>query len=55
MAMNDGLVNRVRFTTSVNKDLVPKLKDYSKQTMIPVSKLVDIAIERLLDQGVKRD
>lgn len=55
MAMNDGLVNRVRFTTSVKKELVPKLKDYSKETMIPVSKLVDIALERLLSDGVKKD
>lgn len=54
MGMNDGLVNRVRFTTSVNKDLAKKLKDYSKQTMIPVSKLVDIAIERLLEEGINK-
>ena len=55
MGMNDGLVNRVRFTTSVDKELVAKLKDYSKSTLIPVSKLVDIAIEKLLSQGVNRD
>ena len=40
--------NRVRWTTSVDPDLLQKLKDLSEQTRIAVSKLTDEAIELLL-------
>lgn len=42
--MADTLKNRERFSTTLEKDVVQKLKDYSKKTMIPISKIVNQAI-----------
>ncbi len=42
------LVNRKRFTTAIDKKLHERLFKYSKETMIPVSKLLDEAIADLL-------
>ena len=35
------LKNRVRFSTTLDKEVEKKLKEYSKQTLIPISKIVD--------------
>lgn len=48
----DTLKNRIRFSTTLDKDVNEKLKEFSQQTMIPISKLMDIAIKRLIEQGV---
>lgn len=40
----DELKNRVRFSTTLNKEVEKKLKEYSKQTLIPISKIVDNAL-----------
>lgn len=40
----DMLKNRVRFSTTLDKSVEKKLKNYSNQTMIPISKIVDSAI-----------
>lgn len=45
---NKDLKNRVRFSTSLDKDLAKRLDDLSTNTRIPKSKLVDEAIEMLL-------
>ena len=45
---NKDLKNRVRFSTSLEKDLAKRLDDLSTNTRIPKSKLVDEAIEMLL-------
>ena len=45
----DELKNRIRFSTTLNKDVERKLKEYSKQSMIPISKLVDTAIARFIE------
>ena len=45
----DELKNRIRFSTTLDKDIERKLKEYSKQSMIPISKLVDTAIARFID------
>lgn len=45
---NPGLKNRVIPNSAVDKELYEKLKDYSKETKIPISKLLDKAIELLL-------
>ena len=45
---NKDLKNRVRFSTSLDKDLAKRLDDLSTNTRIPKSKLVDEAIEKLL-------
>ena len=45
---NKDLKNRVRFSTSLDKDLAKRLDDLSTNTRIPKTKLVDEAIEMLL-------
>lgn len=47
---NLGLKTRIRFSTSLDKDLAKRLEDLSIATRIPKSKLVDEAIEMLLDK-----
>ena len=47
---NLGLKTRIRFSTSLDKDLAKRLEDLSITTRIPKSKLVDEAIEMLLDK-----
>ncbi len=38
------LKDRERIGTSLPKDLAKELRDYSKETMIPISKIVEKAI-----------
>lgn len=40
----DELKNRVRFSTTLDKNVERKLKEYSNQTMIPISRIIDLAI-----------
>lgn len=47
----DELKNRVRFSTTLDKEVERKLKDYSKKTMIPISKLLDTAILKYIEQN----
>lgn len=49
MARND-LKTRTPIGSAVDKELYTKLKDYSKSTDIPMSKLLDRAIKLLLEQ-----
>lgn len=51
------LKNRVRTSDSVDKKLYEELKNISKKTKIPRSKLIDEAIELLLTkyEGVNKD
>lgn len=49
----DELKNRIRFSTTLDKDVERKLKEYSKQSMIPISKLVDTAIARFIESQKK--
>jgi metal-responsive CopG/Arc/MetJ family transcriptional regulator len=42
------LKNRERIGTSLPIELVEKLKDYSDKTMIPISKIIEKAIEEYL-------
>lgn len=42
------LVHRVRISNSIDKELYNKLKELSEDTKIPMSKLLDEAIEDLL-------
>lgn len=41
---------RERFGTSVDPDLLEKFKNLSEVTRIPMSKLIDEALEDLLDK-----
>jgi hypothetical protein len=44
-----GLVNRTRISNAVDTKLYEKLTALSKETMIPISKLLDKAIQLVLD------
>lgn len=50
----DTLVNRTRYTSTFDKELLKQFKDLSKETSIPVSKLFDKALELLLKEYDKR-
>lgn len=45
---NKDLKTRTPISNAVNTELLNQLKDYSKETGIPISKLLDKAIELLL-------
>lgn len=45
----DELKNRVRFSTTLDIDIEKRLKEYSKQTLIPISKIVDKALAMYLE------
>ena len=51
---NKDLKNRTPIGSAVDKELYEKLKKYSKETGIPISKLLDSAIELLLAK-IKRE
>ncbi|MGL5415996.1 MAG: ribbon-helix-helix domain-containing protein [Clostridium sp.] len=48
-----GLTNRVRISNAINKELWNELKDYSKETGIPISKLLDKSIFLFLESAKK--
>lgn len=45
-----GLTNRTRISNAVDSELYKQLTDLSKQTMIPVSKLLDRAVQLVLEE-----
>jgi predicted DNA-binding protein len=47
------LKNRERIGTSLPIELVQKLKNYSEETMIPISKIMEKAIEEYLNKSAK--
>ena len=47
------LTTRVRIGNAVNKELFEKLKQLSKDTMIPMSRLLDRGIELVLQEYEK--
>lgn len=49
MADNRGLKNRVAISNAIDKELYLKLKSYSEETGIPISKLLDKAIAMYLN------
>ena len=49
------LVNRKRFVSSLANELVDPFDNLSKETRIPKSRLLDIAIEDLLKKYEKKD
>lgn len=50
---NPNLKNRIVPNSAVDKKLYEKLKDYSKETGIPISKLLDKAIKLFLKSTEK--
>lgn len=51
--MSRGLRNRTPISNAVETELYEKLKQLSKDTMIPISKLLDRGIELVLDEYKK--
>ena len=51
---NPKLKNRVIPNSAVDKILYDKLREYSKESKIPISRLLDEAIELLLDSKKAR-
>ena len=50
---NRNLKTRTAIGSAIDIDLYNKLKDYSNETKIPISRLLDMAIELLLkEKGV---
>lgn len=54
MADNRGLKNRIAISNAIDRELYTKLKAYSEETSIPMSKLLDKAIALYLE-NIKRD
>ena len=48
--MNRGLKNRTPISNAVDTKLYEQLKQLSKETMIPMSKLLDRGIELVLNE-----
>lgn len=49
MATNRGLKNRTAISTAVDNEIYKKLKEYSDKTSIPISKIIDKALEMYLE------
>ena len=47
---NRNLKTRTAIGSAIDIDLYNKLKDYSSETKIPISRLLDMAIELLLEK-----
>lgn len=48
MQENRGLKNRIAISNAIDKELYARLKSYSEETSIPISKLLDKAIDMYL-------
>ena len=48
MQENRGLKNRIAISNAIDKELYSRLKPYSEETSIPISKLLDKAIDMYL-------
>lgn len=49
MPINRGLTYRIAISNAIDKELHAKLKAYSEETGIPMSKLLDKAVKMLLE------
>ena len=46
--MSDRLKNRARFSASLDKKTIKELKEYSKKTMIPASRIIEVAFQEYM-------
>lgn len=53
MVVNRGLKNRTAISTAIDNDLYQRLKKYSEDTGVPLSKLFDKAIASFLESVEK--
>jgi metal-responsive CopG/Arc/MetJ family transcriptional regulator len=47
------LKNKERFSTTLSPDLLKKLREYSEESMIPISKIINAAIQEYLSKHGK--
>ena len=52
--VKDSLKNRVRFSSTLSPEVVKALKEYSHKTMIPISKILDMAIAEFVNKESKK-
>ena len=52
--MGGQLKNRTPVGVNMRKDLYVRLKNYSGETMIPMSRLIDKAVEEYLDRNDRK-
>ncbi len=52
---NDTLKNKVRFSSTLPPKVDKMLKDYSKQTMIPISKIIESSIVYYIENNKKSE
>lgn len=50
---NDTLKNKVRFSSTLPPKVDKTLKEYSKKTMIPISKILEMAITEYIEKNTK--
>ena len=48
--VKDSLKNRVRFSSTLSPEVNKALKEYSQKTMIPISKILDMAIAEFINK-----
>lgn len=49
-----GLKNRTRISNAIDTNLYNRLVELSKETMVPISKLLDKSVELLLEEYAKK-
>ena len=52
--VKDSLKNRVRFSSTLSTEVDKALKEYSQKTMIPISKILDMAITEFVNKENKK-
>lgn len=52
--VKDSLKNRVRFSSTLSPEVDKALKEYSQKTMIPISKILDMAITEFVNKESKK-
>ncbi len=52
--MNRGLKNRTPISNAIDTKLYERLQQLSKETMIPISKLLDKGVELILEKYNKK-
>lgn len=50
---SDTLKNKVRFSSTLTPEVDKMLKNYSKETMIPISKIIETAITNYITENKK--
>lgn len=50
---SDTLKNKVRFSSTLTPEVDKMLKDYSKETMIPISKILESAVTKYILENKK--